>query len=308
MKRIFYNISILIFASVFFIACKKENTVNDAPTFDAFIQSKQELSTFAQAVEKAQLQSFKNGPGPFTWFAPTNAAFTAAGISVDQMTSGQINYILLYHLINATTDLKPVTTNDMYATTSFPRTTQMGSSVYFGQYKDSFYINGSSLISPNNKILNGYIHIINRLNIPPNLRGNIQSILTATGQHSLFIAALMRANRWTALSSSTFTVLAPNDAAMSAAGYTTTSINAAPVAQMDSVVRYHLFSGSRYFTNDFASVITQPTFLGPTLTIKTSNDGRAVAGRKNTNPVNIIVPDLLGTNGVVHIINGVLRY
>ncbi|MDQ6756827.1 MAG: fasciclin domain-containing protein [Bacteroidota bacterium] len=315
MKRLIYCIPLFILASISFIGCKKNNNTATYPNFDEFIQSQPNLTTFSQALDKAQLQNFKTGPGPFTWFAPTNAAFSAAGISIDQMTAGQLSYILLYHLINATSDLQPVTTKDMYATTSFPRTTQMGSSVYFGQYKDSFYVNGSAIINPNNRLSNGYIHILNRLNIPPNLRGNNQSILNATGQHTLFIAALMKAiptgsttSRWAQLASSTFTLLAPTDAAMTAAGYTTTSINAAPAAQIDSLVRYHMFSGSRFFTNDFASVPTQPTFLGTAATVQFSNNGRSVAGRKNSSPVGIITPDLLGTTGVVHIINGLLRY
>lgn len=313
MKRLLYILSAFLLITFNFVGCKKadQQAANNFQTFDAFIQSQPTLSTFAAALEKAQLQDFKTGPGAFTWFAPTNAAFTAAGILVDQLTPGQLSYILLYHLISngGTNNTGLVTKKDMIAQNSFARTTQMGNSVFLGTSGDTSYVNGNSIISADNRVSNGIVHILNGLNIPPNLRGNIPSILTATNQNNLFITALTKANRLTLLSStSVFTVLAPTDAAMTAAGYTTASINAASVGQIDSLVRYHLFSGSRFFTNDFANVTTQTTFLGTTGTLQTSSNGKKIIGRKNSSPVDIIVPNLLGTNGVVHVINGVLKY
>lgn len=305
MKRLLYISVLILFATFSFSSCEKNNSTTPTyQTFAAFLQSQPTLSSFAKGLDRAQLESFKSGPGPFTWFAPTNDAFIAAGVDVNLLTPGQLNYILLYHLINA-----EVTKKDMIAQTSFARTTQMGSSVFLGTNGDSSFINGTSVISSENRVDNGIINIINRVNIPPNLRGNIQSILTTTGQHSLFIAALTKANRWTLVGgTSIFTVLAPTDAAMTAAGYTLTTINASTVGKIDSIVRYHLFSGSRLFTNDFGNVTSQSTFLGTTSSVQPSSFGRKIKGKNNPTPLDIITSDLTGTNGVVHIINGVLRY
>jgi transforming growth factor-beta-induced protein len=195
------------------------------------------------------------------------------------------------------------------AQNSFARTSQNGQSFYIGKYVDSFYFNGFAMTSLDNRVSNGVVHVLSMFSVPPIVRGNLQTVLNATGQHSLFIAALTKANRWTTLgTTSVFTILAPTDAAMTAAGYTTTSISAAPVARMDSLVRYHMFSGSRLFSNDFGNKTSPGTFLSTTKTIVSSSFGRQFKGISNLTPVSVTVPNILGTNGVVHIIDGVLRY
>lgn len=312
MKHIF-NTMIFAVAVCCIASCDKNDETVSYPSFDDFLKSKPELSMFTQALDKAQLQTFKEGQGPFTWFAPTNDAFIAAGItqdSLNKMTAGKTSYLLLYQLINPTSiPLIPLFTRDMIAQNSFAKTTQLGQNIYVGNYGDSFYVNGSSIISRDNQVSNGVVHIVNRFNVPPVLKGNIQNLLSATGQHTLFIAALTKASRWTALgTTAVFTVLAPTDAAMTAAGYTSASINTSTVGRMDSLVRYHMFSNSRMFTNDLGNKTTPGTMLGTTKTIVASNIGKKFKGLSNATPVDAIVSDMLGTNGIVHSINGVLKY
>ncbi len=103
-------------------------------------------------------------------------------------------------------------------------------------------------------------------------------------------------------------MFAPTDAAMTAAGYTTTSISAAPVTTIDSLVRYHMFSGTRIFSNDIGNKTSPGTFLGTVFTLTGSNDGSKIKGKTNPSAFDIIRPDIVATNGVVHVINGVLRY
>ena len=311
MKKILFRSFLFLITAIVLFSCKKDENAQASPSLDTFLKSKPNLTIFTAALEKAQLQSFITGPGPFTWFAPTDEAFQASLVTMDslnRMTAGQANYFIQYHLVNAL-----VRTVDMVAQNSFPRGSQLGATtagnIYLGQLNDSFYVNGSTLVSPDNKVSSGVVHIINRLSIPPNLKGNIQTILNSTGQHSLFIAALTRGGRWAALgTTSAFTVFAPTDVAMTAAGYTAVSIGAATVGKMDSLVRYHLFSGTRIFTNDIGNVTTTGTFLGPTQTLKGSSNGRRIKGAGNANPFDITKPDILGTNGVVHIINGILQF
>ncbi len=63
-----------------------------------------DFSTLVAAVAKAGLVDALNGEGPFTVFAPTNAAFDAAfaalGISgLDDLTAEALTPILLYHVV-----------------------------------------------------------------------------------------------------------------------------------------------------------------------------------------------------------------
>lgn len=308
MKKIL-SLGLVATAAVIMLAsCSKDdNNTATAPTLSSFIASNSNLSLFSALIDKAGLQNFKDGPGPFTWFIPTNTAMTAALVdqdSINRMTPGQANYLALYSLVNGL-----VKSPDMVGQNSFPKASQLSSTqnLYIGQMNDSFYVNGTNIISVDNVVANGVVHIVNRLAVPA--KTNIQGILTGTGQHSLFIAALTKANRWATLgTTSVFTVLAPTDAAMTAAGLTSTAITAMPTASVDSLVRYHLFSGTRLFTNDFGNKTSPGTFLGATKTIVGSLNGRSIKGKNNATPVNIIKSDILATNGVVHIIDGVLKY
>jgi uncharacterized surface protein with fasciclin (FAS1) repeats len=316
MRKILFTMLILGSVSFSLLSCDKKDDGAAAvtyPTFTAFLQSKPELSMFSQALTKAQLESFVNGQGPFTWFAPTNDAFTAAKItqdSLNKMTPSQLSYMLLYHLIAPTgIPLVPTFTADMNAQSSFAKATQMGQNIYMGRYADSFYINGSAIISADNRVSNGVVHIVKQFNVPPPLKTTLTAILNSTAQHTLFIQALTKANKLTNISgTSVYTVLAPTDAAMTAAGFTANAITAATTGRIDSLVRYHMFNGSRLFSNDFGNGTSPSTFLAATKTIVSSANGTKFKGVNNTTPVDAIVPNILGTNGVIHVINGVLRY
>lgn len=308
-KYIFLLLSVLVFAS----CDKKDNDTTDAPTMAEFLASKPELSLFAKAVNKAGLQSFLNGPGPFTWFAPNNDAFTASGItedSLNKLTPGQVNYILLYHLANAS-----LSSTNMVAINSTSRTTQLGgaNTIYFGTFNGETYINGSKISSRDNRVSNGYVHTLNRLLVPPVLKGNIQSILSGTGKHTLFIQALTKAGLWASFgTTAVFTVFAPTDAAMTAAGYTSTSIAAVPASgtaftSFVSAMRYHYILNLRLFTNDLMKTSLPATSAGSSFFITPSEMGTKIKGKSNATAATIIQSDILGTNGVVHVIDAVLK-
>ncbi len=304
-KNILYAFAFLIIAT--FSSCKKDDEVTPLPTFESFVKSNSNLTMFAQAVEKANLKNFTTGPGPFTWFAPTNAAFTAAGItqdSLNKLTSGQISYYLMYHLVNA-----DYATQDMIAQNSISRTTQSNFAVFNGSFNNQFYVNGGLISSADKALTNGRIHVVDKFLVPPIFRGNIQAIIRSTGQHTLFESALTKAGAWAQFATaSIFTVMAPTDAAMNAAGFSATYIAATSAAVLLPQLRYHFFLNTRLFTNDLAAdPTTIATAAGPSTSLTTSVNGSKVRGKNNTAALSITASDILGTNGVVHIIDGVLR-
>ena len=297
-------------------SCKKEEAVI-LPDLDTYLSTQQNLSTFNAAIAKAQLDEYKKGPGPFTWLAPTNDAFTAAGITADslnKMSAGAVSYLLMYHVLRSSDNpAKRVETTEMISRFSVSRATQLaGTLAFMGQKGNDFFVNGARIVSPNNIVSNGIVHVINRVNTPPVLRGNVQSILQVSGKHTLFIALLTRASQWAQLTGGTFTVLAPTDSAMIAAGApfnTLTGINGLSVADATRFSRFHMFSGARLFNNDFQDGLTPSTMQGPNRSIRVTNNGNLLAGPNNTSPIEFggSLKDALGTNGVVHSIAGVLR-
>jgi uncharacterized surface protein with fasciclin (FAS1) repeats len=312
-----FKISFLVCAAVLlFSSCKKDEATVTLPDLDAYLKTQSNLSTFNAAIEKAQLSDFKKGPGPFSWLAPTNDAFTAAGITADslnRMTQGAASYLVMYHILSSGSNPPTaVLTKEMIAQFSVSRATQLGGTLAFmGQKGNDFFVNGSRITSGNNRLSNGVLHVINRVNTPPQLRGTIQAILQKTGQHNLFIALLNRASQWAQLSAGTFTVLAPTDAAITALGApfnSSTTINTIPVTDATRIVRFHMFSGARLFNNDFKDGLSPSTMQGPGRSIRITSNGTGLAGPLNTAPVQFggTLRDVLGTNGVVHSLSGVL--
>jgi uncharacterized surface protein with fasciclin (FAS1) repeats len=301
------KIQLLALIIVLFASCKKEEKVEPLQSLSDYISKNSDVSIFNAAIEKAGLQSFKNGGGPFTWFMPTNDALQSIGITADsvgKMTQGLASYFVTYHIVNAR-----FTTNDMIALYSFPRNTLQGNPIYTGGDNGSFYVNGIKIISANNEVAGGVVHKIDKFMIPLPLVGNLQAMLNRTGQHALFIAALTKANRWSLFSGTTaYTILAPTDAAMTSAGLTSAAIASSTVGKVDSIVRYHYFNSSRLFTNDFGNKETPQTALGSGRTITASGNGLLMKGRTNATPINITNTNLLGTNGVLQIVDGVLKF
>jgi uncharacterized surface protein with fasciclin (FAS1) repeats len=310
------NILFVCTAFLLLASCKKEEPIV-LQDLDTFFSKQSNLSTFNAALSKANLDEYKKGPGPFSWLAPTNDAFAAAGITADslnKMSPGAVSYLLMYHVLRSINNPSiNVQTNEMISRFSVSRATQLdGAFAFMGQKGSDFFVNGARIVSANNIVSNGIVHVIDRVNTPPVLRGNIQSILQVTGKHTLFIALLTRASQWAQLTAGTFTVLAPTDSAMIAAGApfnTLTGINGLSVADATRFSRFHMFSGARLFNNDFQDGLTPSTMQGPSRAIRVTNNGARLAGPNNTSPIEFggSLKDALGTNGVVHSIAGVLR-
>lgn len=300
-KIIKYVVSVMLIALVL-TACTKDAEVQ-LPTFSEFVASRSDLSSFKAIVDKAGLQLFTDGVGPFTWIAPTNAAFNAAGLTVDsigRMSQGAASYIMQFHLINAN-----FPTLEMSRTQSAARTTNGGLALYSSKKGDDFFLNGVKIASADNFVNSGVVHVIGSILRTPNLNGgNLQGAIINT-RDSLFRLAAVRANRWTAMASSVFTVLAPTDAAMTAAGWTPTNIPLASIGRMDSLVRMHLFVGNRFFSSDFNVGFPRENAFG--VELQFSNLGANVKGKGNPTFFGFTRNDILVTNGVLHMIDGVLR-
>ena len=97
---------------------------------------------------------------------------------------------------------------------------------------------------------------------------------------------------------------------MTAAGYTSTSIAAASgttLTTLTTAMRYHYFASLRLFTNDLIRTSLPATAAGSNQYLVPSENGTKIKGKSNATATNITVADLMGTNGIVHIIDAVLR-
>jgi len=251
------------------------------------------------------------GDGPsgngMTLFAPTNEAFEAAGITAlpDQAT---LDAVLAYHLIDGV-----VMSTDLPATEAAAPFTinAVGGDIYLSNQGSGAYLNGNSMISavdidPANGIgeSNGIVHVIDQTLLPPSK--NLVTIAIEAGFNKL-AEALTEANLVTALQGDgPFTVFAPTDAAFDAL-YTALNVDGPSEIDdqlLNDVLLYHV-AGLRAFSTDLEDGLAVPTLQGSTFTVGvdasvTITDG---AGKSDTN-VNGV--NILGTNGVIHIIDQVI--
>lgn len=121
------------------------------------------FSILVQAVVKAGLVDALSGSGPFTIFAPTNAAFTALfaqlGISgIDNLTAEQLIPILTYHVVSGNV-LSTALSNGNVPTLNAGKSLNVNLS-------SGVKINDSEVVAANIQGSNGVVHVINKVLIP----------------------------------------------------------------------------------------------------------------------------------------------
>jgi transforming growth factor-beta-induced protein len=247
-----------------------------------------------------------NGPSEqgLTLFAPTNDAFTAAGITElpDQAT---LDAVLAYHVIDAT-----VMAADLPATTTGAAAiTTLGGDFYLTNKGSGVFINGNSeVVDTDIDGSNGVVHVIDRTLIPPSL--NVVEIAQSFNpdEFTQLVAALARTSGedpdlLAALSGEgAFTVFAPTDAAFEAL-YTALgvgSVDEIPLATLTAVLQHHVIATPKVFSSDLESGAV-PTLNGD-ITID-AEAGTITDGSGGTaNLASSEFLNVLGTNGVIHVI------
>jgi uncharacterized surface protein with fasciclin (FAS1) repeats len=122
------------------------------------------FKTLLTAVKAAGLVDTLQGTGPFTVFAPTDAAFAAlpAG-TLDKLLADKeaLKAVLLYHVVQGA-----VTADQVDGHTSAP--TVEGSPIAISLKDGLVYLNGSAqVVTPDVMASNGVIHVIDKVILPP---------------------------------------------------------------------------------------------------------------------------------------------
>lgn len=315
-KKIFMKSAMLIGAStlIFLTSCNKDD---DAPaatnTITDIVVAGSGFTTLESAVLKANLQATLSGAGPFTVFAPDDAAFNASGITtaaINSLTTAQVQNILLYHTIGS-----KILAADVPAGPNAKVITASGDSVFVTKNSTGVYVNGIKVITADVAADNGVIHTIGKVLIPA--AGNIVETAVNSGLDSL-VKAVTRATTApggdpalaTTLGSAKLTVFAPTNAAFTQllSALSLTKIDDIPVATLLAVLRYHVVAG-RAFSSDLSNT-TLAMLAGGNTTINLSNGtggGPTITGNGNGgNKSNIVATNIVCRNGVVHLIDRVL--
>ena len=249
-----------------------------------------------------------NGPNNngLTLFAPTNEAFTAAGITDLAAVADIVDAVLAYHVVDGTVMEDMLPTSGIAAA----EVPTLGGNIYVTNAGGAVSINGTTtVVATNIPGSNGVVHVIDRTLVPPT-QDIVDIVVEFAGgsepEFTLLASALTKAGLIATLQGAgPFTVFAPTDAAFQTAGVDQAFIDAADAADLIPILTHHVVEPSVYvFSSDVADGAV-PMLNGSSVTIS----GLTILdGGGNTPPANL-VPSLLdvhATNGVIHVIDKVL--
>lgn len=324
LKNNFQSLLVIILAVCGFSACEKDN--DGLPTIAAIAVSNDDFSTLEAAAVQGGVAVVLSNPNPgdpsgaYTVFAPNNGAFARLGLNTGSdltvLDREFLTSTLLYHVSNGNRAGGSITAGGTVATA-------LGPNCRFVARGSERYINGSKIIATDVKAANGTVHVIDKVLLATGA-DIVQSALAlkdakvfVVPELSFLVEAVLYAELADALTASSgnpsFTVFAPSDAAFKQLGAdlgitmnVPADIRQLPKALVTAVLLNHVVADGGKFTSEMNAGTVLPlggtglsmgAFMNGSLTIK---------GNGNSVVAQMVIPDVLTTNGVVHVIDRVL--
>ena len=254
------------------------------------------------AVLQADLAGALSGEGPFTVFAPTDDAFLSlagalGATAEDLLALPELADILLYHVVGSTALSSDLTDGQTIATLN-------GAEVTVTINEAGIFINDAQVTVADLVADNGVVHVIDAVLIPPTSEptGTVVDIVVNSEVHNLLEAAVLEADLAETLSGEgPFTVFAPTDDAFIALAE---ALTLAPedllaLPELADILLYHVV-GATALSTDLSDGQLVTTLNGADVTVTINEAGIFI------NDAQVIVADLVATNGVVHVIDAVL--
>ena len=291
-----------------------------------------DFTILVAAVQAAGLVDALKSDGPFTVFAPTDAAFAALeeaqpgtleALLADP--TGDLTQILLYHVLDGKVMAEAVTDGLVVLTLQ-------GGEVTFSIVDGVAKINQANIIVTDIEASNGVIHVIDAVILPPAAEAaevetaaepaptatpapeeeaaesaelaDIVDTAVAAGGFETLVAAVQAAGLVDALKGEgPFTVFAPTDAAFAAVEEaqpgTLEALLADPSGLLTDILLYHVIAG-KVMAADVTDGLVATTLLGEDVTFSVAD------GVVKINDATVIVVDIETSNGVIHVIDAVL--
>lgn len=282
-------------------AATSEDAAADAAVLPSLVEiaaGNPDFSMLVAAATRAELVTTLS-TGEFTIFAPTNAAFTASGITMEMLENmplPQLTGILTYHALPGT-----VLAEDLEAG---PATSVAMLSLIVGTEGGATLNGGNTVVGGANVVMtdilarNGAVHIIDRVLLPP----TVADLARYAGLSDLSDALVATELDDDLAGTGPFTVFAPTNAAFEAISDDLAELDAEDVA---NILMFHVLDPETYttalYSNAFPATATSfDTINGNAFTLDATTTPATYGG------VDIILTDIVARNGVVHVIDEVV--
>jgi uncharacterized surface protein with fasciclin (FAS1) repeats len=267
------------------------------------------FTTLVAAVQAAELEGALRGEGPLTVFAPTDDAFADLPEGFVEALLAPRNFeklqeLLLYHVVAGEV------TSDQLRRYQFTETLS-GDYLWIRKFWGRVMVNNARVTTPDVGASNGVIHIINKVLVPrgfelvpeettPEL--DIVDTAIAAGAFETLVAAAGAAELVDALrGEGPLTVFAPTDDAFAKLPSDLVAALLLPENQgkLQELLLYHVVEG-RVLSGDLSFYQRVPTLQG--------DEVRIIKwfGNVWVNWSRVTTPDVIATNGAIHVINRVL--
>jgi len=253
-------------------------------------------NTLEAAVVAAGLVETLQGTGPFTVFAPTDAAFAALPAGTVEALLADIpalTDILLYHVVGAKAMSSSLSNGQEI-------TTVLGKDIKVTINENGVFINNAKVTVADLEAENGIVHVIDAVLLPPTMPATVVDIVVNSETHNTLEAAVVAAGLVETLQGAgPFTVFAPTDAAFAALPAGTVEALLADIPALTDILLYHVV-GAKAMSSSLSNGQEITTVLGKDIKVTINENGVFINNAKVT------VADLEAENGVVHVIDAVL--
>ncbi|MFL2783770.1 MAG: fasciclin domain-containing protein [Dehalococcoidia bacterium] len=278
------------------------NTIVDIAVADG------RFTTLVTALQAAELDGVLSGDDQFTVFAPTDEAFANLPEGTLESLLADIpalKDILLYHVTSGSVLAADVVTLD-----SAP--TLQGQSVDISVMGSSVMVDQANVIITDIVASNGVIHVIDAVILPEEpvvadpvveeavVANTIVDIAVADGRFTTLVTALQAAELDGVLSGDDqFTVFAPTDEAFANLPEGILESLLGDIPALKDILLYHVTSGS-VLAADVVALDSAPTLQGQSVDISVMGSSVMV------NQANVVITDIIASNGVIHVIDAVI--
>jgi uncharacterized surface protein with fasciclin (FAS1) repeats len=258
-----------------------------------------QFQTLIAAAKAADLAGTLSGKGPFTVFAPTDAAFAKLGKQtiadlLKPENKQKLAAILTYHVVGAKVPAAKVVGEKSVLSLQ-------GSPLAIEVMDGKVRIGGANVVTTDIMASNGILHVIDSVLMPPAAPDLVEVASKAGTFGTLLKAATAAGLADTLANGGPFTVFAPTDAAFAALGADTLEQLLLPANKdkLAGILKHHVVAGEVKAAQ--AIGLKQAKTIGGTM-LDLKYDGKVlmVGGAK------VVATDVMAGNGVIHVIDAVI--